>query len=241
MAKRPVFLPACDPTHLVSEVSLTLHWHPGFAPMQKEKNILALHSSARLAGLSPLLEISANTEQTVGRQLSAFYLKVQTAGGPIRLECAFEGSKVFEGGGPYRDLYTKDIRDVRRDKRLKSSGPLSGFEYEGATFSLDPLTLFYDWLYLNAIYEHRDWLERLHIYAGFTDIEFNPHRSTNCQARSLVLFLELQRKNLLDEAVRDPIYLQKVLQQFNYHPQLGSELSSNKHLSGSSFHKKRWI
>jgi Aldo/keto reductase family len=33
-------------------------------------------------------------------------------------------------------------------------------------------------------FTHREWLERLYRYAGFTDIEFNPSKSINCQARS---------------------------------------------------------
>jgi hypothetical protein len=56
--------------------------------------------------------------------------------------------------------------------------------------------VFYDWLYLSALYEHREGL-RNHIfhYAGFTDIEFNPERSINCQARSCVLLVSLMKKD----------------------------------------------
>jgi hypothetical protein len=230
MAERPVFIPADDDQHLVREVFFSLHWHSGFAPVQKEKNIRELHSSAQAAGIGPLLEISTKSERTAGRHLSAFHLKVKSELGLIPLECAFQGSKVFEGGGPYTDLFEKDVLDAKRDLRLKNSGKLKSFEFGGTRFTLEPKTFFYDWLYLNAIYEHRDWLERLNHYAGFTDIEFNPYRSVNCQARSIALFINLQRRQLLDEAVRSPESFKELLDRFDYHPDLRQEKSSQKSL-----------
>src|SRR5688572_17405993 len=58
------------------------------------------------------------------------------------------------------------------------------FRFNGYSFPLEPKTVFYDWLYINAIYPHREWLQRPCKDAGFTDIEFNPSKSINCQARS---------------------------------------------------------
>ena len=43
MAKRPIFVPTPDSTELVKEIFFNLKWHPGFAAVQKEKNIKALH------------------------------------------------------------------------------------------------------------------------------------------------------------------------------------------------------
>ncbi len=228
MAERPVFLPAVDDQQLVEEVFLTLPWHSGFAAIQKEKNIRELHSSAHTAGIGPLLEISTKSDRTAGRHLSAFHLKIESLQGPIPLECAFQGSKVFEAGGPYTDLYGKDVREAKRDSRLKSSGKLTSFCFEGEEFPLEPKTFFYDWLYISAIYKHREWLERLDTYAGFTDIEFNPFRSINCQARSIALFFTLKRRNLLDDAVRSPNAFRTLLERFNYHPDLRPETSAPK-------------
>jgi hypothetical protein len=36
---------------------------------------------------------------------------------------------------------------------------------------------------------------------GFTDIEFNPEKSVNCQARSCAFFVALEKRDLLDEAM----------------------------------------
>lgn len=147
----------------------------------------------------------------------------------LPLECAFQGSKVFAFGGPYTDLYKKKVKDAKRDPRLKDSGRLVRFDFDGQSFPLEPKTFFYDWLYINAIYEHREWLAKLNGYAGFTDVEFNPRKSINCQARSIALFLSLMRRNLLDEVVRGPENFRTILLQFQYGPALGNSSDHNKY------------
>ncbi|SPF34042.1 conserved hypothetical protein [Candidatus Sulfopaludibacter sp. SbA4] len=221
MAERPIFVPAPDSPELVKELSMRLTWHPGFAPSQKKKNIISLHESAARAGYAPLLEVSTKSEEKVGQRLSAFNLMVQSEQiGRLQLEKAFQGSKVFERGGPYTDLYTvEDVRDAKRDLRLRESGPLKGFKFENLWFPLEPKTAFYDWLYITALYEHREWLRR-HIfqYAGFTDIEFNPERSINCQARSCALLVTLMRNDWLDAAVSSPGAFIRLLASHDYRP-----------------------
>ena len=46
MAERPIFVPNPESDELVKEVFLQLIWSPGFALVQKEKNIEALHKAA---------------------------------------------------------------------------------------------------------------------------------------------------------------------------------------------------
>lgn len=117
------------------------------------------------------------------------------------MECVYQGSKVFERGGPYVDLYWKTSREAKRDQRLRESGKLIGFKFDVETYPTSPATVFYDWLYFKALYPYREWLERRAEWVGFTDIEFNPERSLNCQARSFAAFIALQKPNQLDEAV----------------------------------------
>jgi uncharacterized protein DUF6977 len=220
MAERPLFVPAPACSELVKDISLRITWHPGFAPSQKKKNIVELHEAAARAGYSPVLEVSTKSEEKVGQRLSAFNLKVHSTMGVMPLEMAFQGSKVFERGGPYTDLYSvEEARDAKRDSRLKESGPLKEFRFESFRFPLEPKTVFYDWLYISALYEHRDWLRR-HIlkYAGFTDIEFNPERSINCQARSCALLVTLLKNDWIDEAVSSPGAFIKLLSGRDYRP-----------------------
>lgn len=221
MTERPIFVSTPDKPELVKEVFLPMEWHGGFAAVQKEKNIKALHKAAEIVGYRNVLEVSTNSENRRGRHLSAFHLKVENERlGEIPLECAFQGSKIFERGGPFVDLYRTDVRRAKKDMRLKESGRLIGFSFDGFDFPLEPKTVFYDWLYVNCIYPHRQWATKLLGYGGFSDIEFNPHRSINCQARSIALFLSLLKLNLLEEAVKSPSGFVSLLLRFSYRPQL---------------------
>ena len=206
MAERPIFVPAPDCPELVKTIRLSIEWHSGFAPVQKQKNVKALHAAAAAAGYTPVLEVSSKSETKLGRHLSAFHLKVHSERlGDIPLESAFQGSKVFEHGGPNTDLYGAEPRTAKQDPRIRASGKVVGFTFENHRFPTEPKTAFYDWLYSNAIFEHREWLRsRLTQYAAFTDIEFNPRRSINCQARSCALFVALLANDLLEKAVESP-------------------------------------
>jgi hypothetical protein len=202
MANRPIFVAAGDPLHLVRELSADFSWNPGFAPVQKRKNVVALHEAAKKKGLYPLLEVSTKSDEKIGQRLSAFNLKIATEIGEISVESAYQGSKIFRDGGPYTDIYTLDSRSAKRDERLKNSGPLIGFSYFGTNWPLIPKTAFYDWLYLSALEPHQEFLKRLFNYEGFTDIEFNPEKSINCQARTCALLVSLLKLGALNEALR---------------------------------------
>lgn len=202
MASRPVFTALADPSHLVEEISVDFAWNPGFAPVQKKKNIAAMHDAARLRGLEPLLEVSTKSDKPLGQRLSAFNLKITTGLGEISIESAYQGSKVFKQGGPYSDIYELDSRSAKQDERLKTSGALTGFDFFGQKWPLIPKTAFYDWLYLSALAPHQEYLKRLFVYKGFTDIEFNPEKSINCQARTCALLVSLLKLGALDDALR---------------------------------------
>jgi hypothetical protein len=216
MAERPIFLPTPLQDELIKQVSVKLTWHSGFAEIQKKKNIQALHEEAARLGYAPLLEVSTKSDYKAGQHLSAFHLKVHSPLGDIPLECAFQGAKVFERGGPYTDLFEVDPRTAKRDLRLRESGRLIAFEFKGIVFPLEPKTAFYDWLYIGAIFPHREWLSRLGRFVGFTDIEFNPERSINCQARSVALFFSLRSRHLLEGAMESSRAFLQVLQEHEY-------------------------
>jgi hypothetical protein len=236
MAERPIFVPVPDNPELVKERFFPFKWSSGFAVVQKEKNIKALREVAAAAGLAPLLEVSTKSDNKRGRHMSAFHMTVPTkAYGRIKLELAFQGSKVFERGGPFTDLYLKgekEIGEAKRDPRLMESGNLIGFDFEGFRFPLEPKTVFYDWLYVTFLNDYRDWGPKLYEYAGFTDVEFNPHRSVNCQARSAALFVSLMKRDLLDEAVQSPQSFIRLLSRFDYRPQLRAEHLDQRPLFG---------
>ena len=234
MADRPIFIPAPDRPTLVEEMFLHLRWHSGFAPVQKEKNIRALHEAAGASGIHNVLEVSSKSAEEIGRKLSAFNLKVRRESfGKLPLEVVFQGSKVFAGGGPYRDLYEKEPREAKKDPRLKESGPLIAFAFDEFAWPLEPKTAFYDWLYLGCLYPLRERApENLFKYGAFSDIEFNPSRSINCQARSVALFVSLLKTDRLDQAMKSPSSFLAVLNESSYRPQLRSDESSHDLFAG---------
>src|SRR4029077_1467510 len=123
MAERPIFVAKPESRELVDEVFLRLTWRPGFGAAEKRENIKALHEAAENAGYRNVLEVSTKSANKRGRHLSAFHLKVKTSQkGFVPLECAFQGSKVFEHGGPFVDLIKAHPREAKKDRRLKESG-----------------------------------------------------------------------------------------------------------------------
>jgi hypothetical protein len=173
------------------------------AVTQKQKSVDSLHAAAaKLPGICKVLEVSSKSRDPLGVALSAFNLTFTTIKHirTFSVECAFQGSKVFEKGGPYSDIFEKTSREAKRDDRLRSSGRLTGFRFFGVEWGLEPQTAFYDWLYINALKKKPDLTQQLLDYSAFTDIEFNPDRSINCQAYSVALFISLYHRNLLEEA-----------------------------------------
>lgn len=200
MALRPVFV-AIDEYPYVKEKMIDFEWHKGIAASQKQKSIVSLHKAAKeqFSHLE-ILEISTKSEQNLGVQLSAFNLTVEVKNGQkLPLENIFHASKVFENGGPYKELLSIATHEVKRDKRLLESGKLIGFSSKGKVWPLIPKTIFYDWLYLNTLSLQEALSTEISHYNAFTDIEFNPKKSINCQARSAALFVSLTRKGLLKQ------------------------------------------
>jgi hypothetical protein len=213
MATRPIFVPNQIGTLGATEKPIEFKWHPGMAKSQKQKSITELHASAQLLGYDRLLEISSKSEVELGVKLSAFNLLITTKknNNIFTVETAFQGSKVFARGGPYKDLFGLDSLAAKKDIRLKDSGSLKRFEFFGVTFPLEPRTFFYDWIYINALVQNEALADAVKYFDGFTDIEFNPKKSINCQAHSVALYVSLVKCNLLDEALLSPENFLKIL------------------------------
>lgn len=206
MANRPVFIPILNGQLLVAPVGVEFTWAAGLAISQKQKNIRSLHAAAvKQCGLNRLLEISSKSESCLGVELSAFNLQWRSPAGIVAsVESHFQASKVFAGGGPFVDLLAMSSREAKRDPRLRGSGALTGFVLAGTVWPLMPSTACYDWLYLSALMQFPILASQLLEFDGFTDIEFNPERSLNCQAASAALYVALARRDLLETAMASP-------------------------------------
>ena len=201
MAKRPIFL--THPIKLFEEKEIDFQFFNGFSITQKAKSIKSLHQSANHQGITNILEVSTKSNLKIGWALSAFNLMIDFDGDKqISLECAFQGSKVFEGDKQYKDIYLKSSLEAKKDPRLKSSGAIIGFEFEGEYWENEPKTAFYDWMYIKVLYQNNSQtIEELCTYQAFSDIEFNPVKSINCQARTCAILVSLIKQNKIDEAL----------------------------------------
>jgi len=183
MAKRPAYYISDGK---IREWLYSFEWFSGFALSQKQKSIDSLHQ-AIIAGNPDAvpLEISTKSKKPLGVKLSAFNLKLQG----YYLENVFQSSKVFTNGGAYRDLLQVHPKDAKKDQRLRNSGTLQHFDLNGEIFPLEPKTLFYDYIYIMAVRESlsQDEIQQITQYTHFTDIEFNPEKSINTQARSVAI------------------------------------------------------
>ena len=203
MAKRPIYIPSVGTESLLETKEVDFKWFPGLSISQKQKSINSLHIAAKeQLGLKNILEISSKSELPLGVELSAFNLQLASQDNiKASVEVFFQGSKVFSEGGPFTDLYLKTSREAKKDTRLKESGNLVEFNFEGKSWSLKPNTLFYSWLYINALDQNKPLANDLLQYDAFTDIEFNPKKSINCQAASAAIYKTLVKRELINEAM----------------------------------------
>lgn len=203
MAIRPVFV-VSDERQLFIKENVEFQFFSGFSEQQKKKSINSLHQAyLNNNKTAKILEISSKSEVELGVKLSAFNLMITTKSDKtFSVESAFQSSKVFEHGGPFKDLLFVSSRQAKKDDRLKNSGKLIAFQIDGKTFSTEPKTYFYNWLYINTLHLHTDLSEKVLCYNAFTDIEFNPQKSINCQAEATAIYVSLHRQGLLKDALK---------------------------------------
>ncbi len=204
MAVRPLYIAEVEGPAFVRTILVNFQWHSGMAATQRKKSLAELHTAARAAYPDlRVMEVSRFAQSEAGVALSAFNLTFVTKPRQreIAVECAFQGSKVFAGGGPFSDLLDATPLEAKRDPRLVNSGRLIGFRFFGTDWPIEPQTAFYDWIYLNALRKRPDLSEIVLAHDAFTDIAFNPEKSINCQAGAVALFVSLMRRNLLAQAL----------------------------------------
>lgn len=202
MAIRICFISQPSNYSIYKEVEIDFKYFSGFSISQKQKSIASLHEGVRKFDKNlNVLEVSTKSPNPIGVALSAFNLKFadELTGREYPLENIFQSSKVFENGGPYRDLLNVHPRDAKRDGRLRTSGRLTGFSINDVFWENEPKTMFYDWLYIRSLLRNSNLSKKLLEYNAFTDIEFNQEKSINCQARSAAIFVSLSKLGKFEE------------------------------------------
>lgn len=201
MAIRPVYVSKAEFPYY-EKMDIEFKYYTGFSLKQKQRSFLSLHESfLGKDSERKVLEVSTKSNKKIGIMLSAFSLMIHTNKREYSVECAFQGSKVFENGGPYIDLLDKTSREAKKDERIRNSGRLIKFNYFGRDFALEPKDYFYNWIYINALSFCGNLKKDILQYDSFTDIEFNPARSINCQAKAVAIFVGLTKSLKLDKAL----------------------------------------
>lgn len=202
MANRPVYISLLN-DEIFTKADVEFKYFSGFSIAQKQRSIESLHQEVLKKNPErKILEISSKSKEPLGVSISAFNLSLTTRSGKRQsVEVLFQGSKVFEKGGPYVDIFDLSSREAKKDLRLKNSGNIIGFNLYGKQFPCEPKTLFYNWLYINTLNLNKELSEQVLQYDAFTDIEFNPKKSINCQAEAAAIFVSLSKQGLLSEAL----------------------------------------
>lgn len=173
----------------------------GQATSQARKRSMALRESyCAKKGPSKILEISSASDDENGTKLSALVLPVTINGKTVCVEQAFQSGKVFQKGGPFPELLDKDPKELKRiaTENQKKFGDIIGFELDGVKYPTKPETAFYDWIYITALRQNKELADYLLQFDGFTDIQFNPKRSINCQAKSAAYYVALVKTGQID-------------------------------------------
>lgn len=207
MAHRPVFIPSNSIKTPVITENVAFEWHSGLSYAQKQKSISSLHEKTKnTLSVKKILEVSSKSQEKIGASLSAFNLpsNIHELNCKTSVENVFQASKIFDFGGPFLDLLYVSAREAKKDTRLQNSGKLRNFSLNGDIWPIEPQTLFYDWIYLKALSCQPLLRDCVMNYDAFTDIEFNPKKSINCQAYSVALFVSLYQMGILFEVISHP-------------------------------------
>ena len=168
MAIRPLFISTGDMEEPFVKEDISFEWVKGMSYSQKCKRRDSLASEiSKLYDIKRWLEISTKSDKEIGIKLSALNLVLNTSTGCDSVENIYQNSKVFE------------------------DGKITSFKYNDCVFENYPTGMFYDYIYMYAILQNRDLINQFIQYDIFSDIEFNPKKSINTQARAAAIFKTL--------------------------------------------------
>lgn len=201
MAKRFVYH-AIASAPFYEAVETEFNWNGGFNLIQKQKNIDALQGSCLKDNPSfRILEISGKSRDELGIKLSAFNLKLRDEHGSHTVECLFQGSKEFNSL-IRQDLYDVSSKEARKVISSANYGIPKAFKLWDVRFPSEPKNAFYNWLYIRALCSNPELAKEIIEYDSFTDIEFNPKKSINCQAIAAATYIGLFKAGKLKKAMK---------------------------------------
>lgn len=176
MAIRPIYISTNNLEYPFISKDIEFKWVNGTSVTQNYKRRDSLKSEiAKIYDINEWLEVSTKSDKELGIKLSALNLHLVTKLGNTKtVEEIYQSSKVFENG-----------------KIVK-------FKFGTTEFPNTPYGMYYDYLYMIALYQNKELHEKLKQYNIFTDIKFNPNKSLNTQARAVSIFKTLLSNDMID-------------------------------------------
>ncbi|MEB7038674.1 DarT1-associated NADAR antitoxin family protein [Staphylococcus gallinarum] len=215
MANRFVYY--VDPkNYIYKKIDISFKWYPGFSKEQKQKSIEDLHFQFLKENITDqILEVSSKSVKVIGVKSSAFNLKISTMNGNVfSVEQLFQSSKVYQKAGNQNYLLEKgyNAKEMKQKiRKIDNNDYMTKYSSFGHDFPLEPKNLFYNWLYVNALYRNPDIASEILKYEAFTDIEFNPKRSFNCQAEACAIYVSLFKREYLQKALKSVDNFKKIV------------------------------
>ncbi|WP_140939263.1 DarT1-associated NADAR antitoxin family protein [Apilactobacillus micheneri] len=202
MAKREVFLVSSKNEFLKEQVQFD--WARMKDKQQRKQiSVKNLHNAyLQYNEHSQILEVSTASQNKLGKAASAFNLDIKTTHGIFTVEQLFQASKNFELSGTNEKLLYGSSQQAKKSvKHKQKNDRLINFKLFGHAYPLTPKTLFYNYLYCNAMWQNPELAMQIVKYDVFTDINFNDKYGINCQAEACSIFTSLCRKLELEKAL----------------------------------------
>lgn len=177
MAIRPIYISTNNLKNPVIQKDISFNWVKGLSYKQKCKRRDSLKEELeKLYDIKEWLEVSTKSDKELGVNLSALNLTLETLYNSITVEQLYQQSKI-----------------------KNNNNKIIGFKYGSKTyFENTPYGMFYDYIYILALYQNKQYHKELEQYNIFTDIEFNPYKQLNTQARAIAIFKTLYNNDELD-------------------------------------------
>ena len=167
-----------------------------------EKEFPYASASENVKSGANILEISTRSKIPFGKSLSTFNLSILLKSGKrVKVECAYQGSKVLEDGTQFENFYWGSPRDAAFDRRIKGKRPVV-FRFFGKEYPTDPVHAFFDFLYIVSLLQRKDDVfEKLNEYDGFSDLyySYDLRKEPNTPARAAAKYVSLIREGLLSK------------------------------------------
>lgn len=199
MAKKLIFI--VNEENSVEEKIVEYKYIAGNSSLQKSKNVCSLHDSIKKEFNGQILEISSKSYFDIGKELSAFNLKVEYKGKKIPIENIYQSSKVFENDEQFTEILNYSPLEAKRCMYKSKNKKIVSFRFDDKNYPITPSTLYYNYIYCRALKQNHHLIKEIIKYNIFTDIEFNYIYSVNCQARAVAIYLSLYKNGLLEEAL----------------------------------------